>query len=154
MEKLTKKRSFTFTVEMLDQLEGEAKRNHLTVSELVRRYVEKGLDVSSYENSMSQISAITENSLSKILEPFIKRIIALIQKNGKISAASYFLHLHEVMDERGTTDSTLDIVDVCNKLAIGFIKQQNSNVDEYLQNNRELADRALKIGRGIYLDEG
>ena len=82
----------------------------ISTAELIRGYVSKGLDIAAYEENLAQISEVTE-------------------------AAAYFLLLHEVTTGKGITDGTLDIVEACNKLAVGYIKQQNSNSTNYLYIN-------------------
>lgn len=132
----------------------ESSRQGITPSMLVRRFAEKELDICGMENNLSLISDVIEQVFEKNIDNLNKRLIGLIQKNGKISAASYFLNLAILAEEKTTTANLSEMIQNSNKLAVDFIKYKNSNVEEFLENTDELIEKAKRINKKVILFEG
>ena len=49
------------------KLLNQAKQERISSSQLIRQYIEKGLSVDGYKNSMDMISEITEQALKNVL---------------------------------------------------------------------------------------
>lgn len=84
MKEKAKRPSFRIPPTMMEQIEQAAANRSMNVSEFIRLACNKELQIDNYENCLSQIIEVTEASLEKVIEPYMKRIIALIQKNGKL----------------------------------------------------------------------
>lgn len=140
---------FTIRVpqDMARRLEQKAAAENITVSDLIRRYIDKGLDLEGYKSEIDMLSGIMETVLNGVLEPQIERLVKLIIKLGKINGAGYFLQLAYVISSRGenSLEEIAETVDRCNKLAIKFMSQKDSNIDKFLLNNAALLKEAIHI---------
>lgn len=137
--------------ETKDRLREEAIKQHLSVSELIRQYIEKGLSIDGYKDSMSMISELTEQSLKNVLLPQIERMVKLMMKLGKINGAGYYIQLANLVNakDRQGVETMLELVQNCNKLAINYMSQQDSNVDTFLLKNKEIVDKAIRLKNPI-----
>lgn len=134
------------------KLLNQAKQERISSSQLIRQYIEKGLSVDGYKNSMDMISEITEQALKNVLLPQIERLVKLIIKLGKINGAGYYLQLSNLVNakDRKGVETLIEIVQNCNKLAIEYMSQKDSNVDTFLLNHKELADKALRLKNPLH----
>lgn len=87
-----------------------------------------------------------------MLEPQIERIIKLIIKLGKINGAGYFLQLANLLSEDNESDigDISEIVNRCNRLAVKYMSQKDSDVERFLLNNTELLKEALRLKNDPY----
>lgn len=133
--------------EIYNQLNVKAAKEKLTVSDLVRRYIEKGLSVDGYKSEIEFLSEIMKTELGTVIEPQINRIVKLIMKLGKINGAGYFLLLANLINTSAAlnVDDLSETVQRCNRLALGYMSQNDSDVGRYLENNQQLMKEALKI---------
>ena len=58
--------------ELKEQLEVKASAEHITVSDLVRRYIDKGLNLEGYKSEIDFLSEIMQTVLSGVLDPHLK----------------------------------------------------------------------------------
>ena len=84
-EKRTQKRSVTFSVDMLEQLDKLAIRNRTTTSELVRGYVEKGLSIDGHKENIDLIATIVRQEVTSELDGQINRVAKMKMKVVKRS---------------------------------------------------------------------
>lgn len=138
--------------ELKEQLEVKASAEHITVSDLVRRYIDKGLNLEGYKSEIDFLSEIMQTVLSGVLDPQIERIIKLIIKLGKINGAGYFLQLANLLSEDNKSDigDISEIVNRCNRLAVKYMSQKDSDVERFLLNNTELLKEALRLKNDPY----
>ncbi len=138
--------------ELKEQLEVKASAEHITVSDLVRRYIDKGLNLEGYKSEIDFLSEIMQTVLSGVLDPQIERIIKLIIKLGKINGAGYFLQLANLLSEDNESDigDISEIVNRCNRLAVKYMSQKDSDVERFLLNNTELLKEALRLKNDPY----
>lgn len=138
--------------ELKEQLEVKATAEHITMSDLVRRYIDKGLNLEGYKSEIDFLSEIMQTVLSGVLEPQIERIIKLIIKLGKINGAGYFLQLANNLNSKGKSDleDISETVNRCNRLAIKYMSQKDSDVERFLLNNTELLKEALRLKNDPY----
>lgn len=138
--------------ELKEQLEVKASAEHITVSDLVRRYIDKGLNLEGYKSEIDFLSEIMQTVLSGVLDPQIERIIKLIIKLGKINGAGYFLQLANLLSEDNESDigDISEIVNRCNRLAVKYMSQKDSDVERFLLNNTELLKEALRLKNDLY----
>lgn len=138
--------------ELKEQLEVKASAEHITVSDLVRRYIDKGLNLEGYKSEIDFLSEIMQTVLSGVLDSQIERIIKLIIKLGKINGAGYFLQLANLLSEDNESDigDISEIVNRCNRLAVKYMSQKDSDVERFLLNNTELLKEALRLKNDPY----
>ena len=80
----------TDTVESLKLL---AAKNHTDMSKEIRRFIDKGLAVKSYEDNIDLISGIIEQELSLQIKKLGNRLAGLINRLTIISAAGYYTNI-------------------------------------------------------------
>lgn len=138
--------------ELKEQLEVKATAEHITMSDLVRRYIDKGLNLEGYKSEIDFLSEIMQTVLSGVLEPQIERIIKLIIKLGKINGAGYFLQLANNLNSKGKSDleDISETVNRCNRLAIKYMSQKDSDVERFLLNNLSLMKEAVNLKANPY----
>lgn len=129
------------------QLEKEAKLKHTTVSSLVREYIDEGMRVDGYKSDIDMITEITKDSLKTVLMPQVERLVKILIKIGKISAAGYFLLLAYIMRNLRPDEITtyIEVAQASSKLGIEYINQKDANVETYLKNHKDLANKALRM---------
>lgn len=133
-------------IETKKQLEAKASQENLTISDLVRRYIDKGLSIEGYKSEIDYLSDIIGTVLSGIIEPQIERLVKLTVKLGKINGAGYYLQLANLAEtNKAELEELLETVSRCNKLAVRYMSQKDSDVERFLMNNRELVREALKL---------
>ena len=65
----------------------------ISVSDIVREFVEKGLAVDGYKSDTDFIIEIIHKELKEVLEPQINRIVKMLMKIGKVSAGTMYSNL-------------------------------------------------------------
>lgn len=80
----------TLDKELYTQLKNIADKNHISISEAVRRYVQAGLNGSLSEANIDYICKIVREQLRVVMQPSIERLAALSAKTCiQASAAAY-----------------------------------------------------------------
>ena len=80
----------TFDGDTYMQLKNIADKNHISISEAVRRYIEAGLNGSLSEANIDYISQIIREQLRIVMKPSIERLASLSTKTCiQASAAAY-----------------------------------------------------------------
>lgn len=80
----------TLDKELYTQLKNIADKNHISLSEAVRRYVQAGLNGSLSETNIDYICKIVREQLRVVMQPSIERLAALSAKTCiQASAAAY-----------------------------------------------------------------
>lgn len=80
----------TLDEEMYAQLKNIADKNHISLSEAVRRYVQTGLNGSLSEANIDYICKIVREQLRVVMQPSIERLASLSAKTCiQASAAAY-----------------------------------------------------------------
>ena len=67
-----------------------------SATELIRRYIKKGLDIDGYKSETEFIRNILRQELESIIEPLGNRIIKMQMKVGKVSAGGFFIMLRNL----------------------------------------------------------
>ena len=149
------KRSVNFPVEMLKTLDRLAAKEHTTTSELVRRFVEKGLAVDGYKDDVDFIAGIIRQELLSIyhledikavVEQQTNRIAKMHMKSGKIDAAAFFLLIKVLMNlsDEGTQDIFDQMLNEAVTLGVEYMQKKDFQINSFLQDTdhlRKLADK-------------
>ncbi|PYG84891.1 hypothetical protein LY28_03512 [Ruminiclostridium sufflavum DSM 19573] len=107
----------------------------LTVSDIVREFVEKGLAVDGYKNDIDFITEIIHRELKEVLEPQVNRIVKLLMKIGKASAGTMYSNLkliQLVTDE--DEQAYFEMVNKSLRLGVEYMKKKDMELDSYLNN--------------------
>ena len=144
--------SIYLTKDMCEEIDKKADREHVSRTEQIRRYIEKGLSIDGYRQDIDFIASIlcqeimavyypeditarVEDSFTNLLEKQVSRIEKMQMKIGKVSAAGYFLLIKVLLDMAGKDDPLAfsAMVEQAGQMGIEFMKQKNSTVNEILQ---------------------
>ena len=127
------KRSIRFKAKSIEEMEKLAAIRGLTVSDIVREFVEKGLAVDGYKNDIDFITEIIHRELKEVLEPQINRIVKLLMKIGKASAGTMYSNIKLVQlvtDE--DEQAYFEMVNKSLRLGVEYMKKKDTEVDQYL----------------------
>ena len=80
----------TFDSETYKYLKNISDKNHISISETVRRYTEAGLNGNLSESNINYVSTIIREQLRKVMQPSVERLAALSAKTCiQASTAAY-----------------------------------------------------------------
>jgi len=136
-EKRTQKRSVTFSVDILEQLDKLAIRNRTTTSEIVRGYVEKGLSIDGHKENIDLIATIVRQEVKSQLDVQIDRLAKMNMKVGKISAGLYYLILKLLIKQFGATrsQSLKELATETRKMGVKYMQMKDYQINEYLEDD-------------------
>lgn len=92
MAKETAKRiTFRLETETLDTLQVLAAKEHISVSQLVRRYIAKGMELDGYQSQMDTIRAAIREELAAQLKPRLERVVKISYKGSLYAVQTAYL---------------------------------------------------------------
>lgn len=146
-EKRTQKRSVTFSVDTLAQLDKLAIRQKTTTSELVRGYVEKGLSVDGYKDDADLIATIVRQEIKGQLDTQTDRLAKMLMKVGKISAGLYYLVMKLLLKQHGAThsQSLRELATETRKMGVKYMQMRDFQINDYLEDEDMLMADADKL---------
>ncbi len=90
--------SIYLTKETLQAIEKMADRSGITRTEQIRRFIEKGLAIESYQEKLDIINSVISEELSLQIKKLGNRLAGLINRLTIISAAGYYANIAIVSD--------------------------------------------------------
>lgn len=143
------------TAERADELKKLAVVKHITTAELIRRFIDKGLNVDGYKEDVDFIATILRQELmavyhiediKAVVEQQTNRIAKMHMKSGKIDAAGFFLMIKVLMNiaHEGTEDQFDQMLNEAVTLGVDYMQKQDFQINSFLQdtdNLRSLADK-------------
>ena len=75
-----------------DSLKKYAAGNHINIATAIRRFVDKGLAVHSYEDNIDMIAEILRQEIRNENKAMVNRIAGLLYKMGKTSSSTAYLN--------------------------------------------------------------
>ena len=143
------KRSIRFEAGTMKELKKLAGRTNVTVSDIVREYVKKGLTIDSYKEDTDLIREIVREELKDVLEPQVNRIVKMLMKIGKVSAGTMYstLNLIQTLSDQEQQDQQeyFEMVARCLRLGVDYMKKKDVDVDQYLSIVEEINKDCQKI---------
>lgn len=150
------KRSINFPAKMLKTLDKLAVKEHTTTSELVRRFVEKGLAVDGHKEDVDFIAGIIRQELLSIyhiedikavMEQQTNRIAKMHMKSGKIDAAAFFLLIKVLMNlsDSGTQELFDQMLNEAITLGVEYMQKKDFQINSFLQDTDHLRYLAEKL---------
>lgn len=139
----TQKRSVTFPADLLLNLDKLAAKQGTDTSKLIRKYVEQGLTVDATADDIDFIRIQIHDEVKAVMQPQIERLVKLLVKIGKVSAAGYYttVHLLDKMMAPGYDDTFREICAKSTRIGIDYMKLKDYSIDDYLQDiDKVLAD--------------
>ena len=142
------KRSIRFKAKSIEEIQKIAVIRKVTVSDIVREYVEKGLTVDRYKEDTDFITEIIRQELKDILEPQINRIVKMLMKIGKVSAGTMYsnLSLIQLINDEDQ-EAYFEMISRSLKLGVEYMKKKDVEVDAYLGNLGDVIKNSEIINR-------
>jgi len=133
------RRSIRFKAKSIEEMQKIAVIQNVTVSDVVREYIEKGLKVDSYKEDTDFITEIIRQELKDILEPQINRIVKMLMKIGKVAAGTMYsnLSLIQLINDEDQ-EAYFELVSRSLKLGVDYMKKKDVEVDAYLGNTEDV----------------
>jgi len=135
--KTTQRRSVAFSVDQLQQIEKLANKKKTTASNLIRTYVDKGLEIDGYTQDIDFIAGIVRQEVKNQLTPQVERIVKIMMKSGKINAALYYLtlklYVQMVSEER--LISLKEMATETRKLGVKYMQYKDHEINQYLEDD-------------------
>lgn len=151
MDKPVKNKRVTIhlPVDTIKSLNLLAAKNHTDISKEIRRYIDKGLSIKSYEDNLELISGVIEQELSVQIKKLGNRLAGLINRLTIISAAGYYTNI-TVMSElidRDLYSSFEKIESAARKRALKYANQKNIDALSLFADDNEMK-KAINLIKG------
>lgn len=133
-------RSVVLTNDLVDALNKYAAKNHSTVSQTIRQFIEQGLSVETYENHQSEIRKYIreeiENTLNVIIKPYMERLIKMQANTMRTSAASLMSTVAVLSESYIDSATPEEILANALRLSTAITKSKPKSDAEYLAEAR------------------
>ncbi len=140
------KRSVRFKAKSIEDMEKLAAVRSISVSDIVREFVEKGLAVDGYKSDIDFITEIIHKELKEVLEPQINRIVKMLMKIGKVSAGTMYSNLSLIQlisDE--DQEAFYEMINRSLRLGVEYMKKKDVEVDQYLSQADEVEKDSRRV---------
>lgn len=140
------KRSIRFKAKSIEDMKKLAAVRGISVSDIVREFVEKGLAVDGYKSDIDFITQIIHKELKEVLEPQINRIVKMLMKIGKVSAGTMYSNLSLIQlisDE--DQEAFYEMINRSLRLGVDYMKKKDVEVDQYLSQADEVGKDSRRV---------
>lgn len=140
------KRSIRFKAKSIEDMKKLAAVRGISVSDLVREFVEKGLAVDGYKSDIDFITEIIHKELKEVLEPQINRIVKMLMKIGKVSAGTMYSNLSLIQlisDE--DQEAFFEMINRSLRLGVEYMKKKDVEIDQYLSQADEVGKDSRRV---------
>lgn len=141
-KKANVKRSVVLSERTMKQLEHISASKQITVSELIREYVDKGLTIDGYRQDKEFLGSIVreqmelifnEERIKEMMNKQTDRIAKMLMKNGKVAGGGFFLSLALLSYlESMSPDEVEMLYERSIKLGVQYMQHPDSKVSEIL----------------------
>lgn len=127
------KRSIRFEAETMREVQKMAALRNVTVSDVIREYVKKGLTIDSYKEDTDLIREIVREELKDVLAPQVNRIVKMLMKIGKVAAGTMYtnINLIQTISDQGQQEY-FEMVSKSLRLGVDYMKKKDTDIDSYL----------------------
>ncbi len=140
------KRSIRFKAKSIEDMKKLAAVRGISVSDIVREFVEKGLAVDGYKSDIDFITEIIHKELKEVLEPQINRIVKMLMKIGKVSAGTMYSNLSLIQlisDE--DQEAFFEMINRSLRLGVEYMKKKDVEIDQYLSQADEVGKDSRRV---------
>ena len=129
---------------MYDDLMTVAKTKHKNLSDIMRGFISKGLNVESYQENIDFLTGIIRQEIKAESSKQANRLAAMLFKVGAITSSNYFLAVKMLSDviSPSMQEDFKDINSNARKLGIDYMKQSGVGVVEFLE-DEDAVERAV-----------
>lgn len=142
--------SLHLPVETIETLKRLAAKNNTDLSKEIRRFVDKGLAIESYEDNLDLITGCIEQELAVQIKKLGNRLAGLINRLTIISAAGYYTNIAAMSEliDRDLYSSFEKIEAAARKRALAYANQKNADALAAFADDGEMkkAIRSIKGG--------
>lgn len=145
------------TKEKADMLKTLSTRKHMSMSELVRRFIDKGLNIDSYREDVDFFADIVRNELTsiynindieQILDKQMNRLAKMFMKIGKISSGQLFLLISMFLEivDAADEDKFDVILEKSMRNGINYMQKKDFVINDFLNdtdNLKNIADNLI-----------
>lgn len=141
MKRKNPHRSVVLTNELMDSLDRYAAREHITGSQAIRQFIEKGLSIETYTQQQSEIRRYIreeiENVLPMIIKPYMERLIKMQANATRTAAAGLMSTISVIADDYADQATPEEILANAFKLSTHITKTRPKSDEEYLAEAHE-----------------
>lgn len=153
-EKITT--SIYLTKQMCDEIDKKADREHISRNEQIRKYIEKGLSIESYEENIDLITSIIHEEIDASIKALGNRLAAMINRMTIISASGYYANIALIADLIDTDrySSFEKIERIARKRALAYANMKSGDALNAFMDDEEMkkAVKEIKGGSPAYVD--
>lgn len=133
----------------LDTIDKLANRAGITRNEQIRRFIDKGLAIDSYEDNLEIINGVIRQELSLQIKKLGNRLAGLINRLTIISAAGYYANIAIVSDliDRDRYSSFEKIEQLARKRALAYANQKDADAIAAFLDDEEMK-KAVRVVKG------
>ncbi|MFI3238749.1 MAG: hypothetical protein R3Y47_12125 [Lachnospiraceae bacterium] len=139
-----------------EQIKKLAVSNNLNVSEQVRAFIEKGLNIDGHKQDTDFITGIIRQELMAIynlddikgvVEHQIERVVKMQMKTGKVSSSAFFLLLHTTlcMWENVSRDEANELLERIIRSGVDYMQLKDFKINDFLYDTDNLQNEVNKM---------
>lgn len=144
------------TKEKAEILKTLSTKKHMSMSELVRRFIDKGLNVESYKEDVDFFAGIVRaeltsiyniNDIKQVLDIQTNRLAKMIMKIGKISSGELFLLINMFLKiiDSNDEDRFDEILSKSISNGINYMQKKDFAINTFLEDIENLKNIADKL---------
>ena len=127
--------SFAVSEKMKSELDVIAAKRHITSSELIREYIDKGMNVDKTASDIDFIRKQIREELEIMIKPQINRLAKLLMRIGMMTVSfcyftSKIVHLFVPLSERTSYE---ELIGQCKHDAAAYLNMRDSALDAAFQ---------------------
>jgi len=132
---------------MANTLEKLADKKNMNVSEIIRKAIDKYMDVDSYKDDTEFIAGIVRPIVHEEIGKQANRLASMLFKVGIITSSNYFVAVRTLSDviSPSMQEDFKDINATARKLGIDYMKLNGVGVVEFLEDGKAVERAADKL---------
>lgn len=148
--------SIYLTKRMCEEIDKKADREHISRNEQIRKYIQKGLAIESYEENIDLITTIIRQETDASIKALGNRLAGMINRMTIISAAGYYANIALISEliDSDLYSSFEKIERLARKRALAYANMKSGDALKAFMNDEEMkkAVSELKGGSPSYVD--
>jgi len=131
--------SFAISEKMKAELDVVAAKRHITTSELIRDYIDKGMNVDKTASDIDFIRKQIREELEIMIKPQVNRLAKLLMRIGMMTVSfcyftSKIVHLFVPLSERTSYE---ELMAQCKHEAAAYLSVRDFSIDAAFQSFKE-----------------
>ena len=145
-----KEKAVQLTVKVTPQQQKDLQKlaalQHISLAQLLRNFIDKGLTVDGHKDGIDFIRRHIRDEINNSINPRMERLIKLQVKGGIVSAAAYFLNA-EMLAEFISPSRQRELQDVLlesKKQGVVYFRLNDQELEEFAQNENKILSKYTK----------